>query len=159
MAMFVVNCFGLTKALYGAVPGAGWLRRVAELTAKCVLAVTSWEQSTHLFAADSFVDLGFPLNFMPVTVFYPSDGCALRKDAKLGPALVSLRRAVLHVSGGSTTPVLSGCFVPLGFAQGCCHPAAFSPPSLPRTSYSAAVAPQLFVLPARISWDLARSHA
>lgn len=155
MAMLVVNCLGLTKALCGAVSGAGQLRRVADLTAKRVLAITSWEQTTHVFAADGFADLGFPLNFMPVSVFYPSDGCALRKDAKLEPALVSLRRAALHMSGGSTTPVLSGCFVPLG----CCHPAAFGPPSLPRISYSAAVAPQIFVSPAWISWDLARSHA
>lgn len=114
MAMFVVNCFGLTKALCGAVSGAGWLRRVADLTAKRALEMASWEQTTHLFAADGFMDLGFPLNFMPVSVFYPGNGCALGKDAELGPALVSLRRAVLHVSGGSTTPVLSGCFVPVG---------------------------------------------
>lgn len=127
MAMFLVNCFGLTKALCGAVSGAGQLRRVADLTAKRVLAITSWEQTTHLFAADGFADLGFPLNFMPVSVFYPGSGCALRKDAELGPALVSLRRAALHVSGGSTTLCASG------FCSGMLPPSCLQSP-LPATN-------------------------
>lgn len=78
---------------------------------RSVLEITYFmEQSTHVFAADGFVDLGFSLNFMPVVVLSPGQWlCSLSKDAELGPAFVSLGK---HVVGGSTTPVLSGCFVP-----------------------------------------------